>query len=533
MLPIAGDGQDLWLIVPAKDKKQIAIFHRKRMDKPYTLRRVPKLNGGVPANGAATAGGTLWLVYDGMTVQSLRMAKADERLQSLYEMPSTAGALPKKAQLLGLAADETGPWALIQVGDAKVLEELDKPDSKTKQEPKQNGKPQLSASEPADTPDQDTTTVDVESNGNTETTHADRLLHQERGKWVKYALPNDWSESQRAWLLMRKSSALPTVIVPAGDKALAVYHHAKETWHRTDYAVPNAQSAELAFAIVDHQLVMGRHKQGDAGELMIQLSLLRDGQASEIGDLVIEKPTTPNWAFASLGQEAALFNFDAAGSPSMTVMGLAGDRSTQGMPLTIEHPPPFVHDADRVLIVCALTLAILLMFSVWRREPTWNKLDLPEQLMLADMMRRAGAAMIDLAPAILLASLISGISMKQMYNHWPGTSGSWAALKPGAIAIAIFVLHTGLSEMFTGKSLGKMLMGLRVTTLDGKAPNIWQFFARNFLKILDLIAWYVLPVLALVGPNRQRLGDLIARTVVVMDRVEEDEDDQSDDAPFD
>jgi uncharacterized RDD family membrane protein YckC len=87
---------------------------------------------------------------------------------------------------------------------------------------------------------------------------------------------------------------------------------------------------------------------------------------------------------------------------------------------------------------------------------------------------------------------------------------------PGLIAIGLFMVHTCLSELFTGRTLGKAIMGLQVVSTDGRPPNIWQVIARNFLKSFDLIACYILPILALVGKHHQRLGDLVGRTLVVM-----------------
>jgi uncharacterized RDD family membrane protein YckC len=63
-----------------------------------------------------------------------------------------------------------------------------------------------------------------------------------------------------------------------------------------------------------------------------------------------------------------------------------------------------------------------------------------------------------------------------------------------------------------GQSLGKRYTGISVIKLKtGRACNYWESFLRNglslFLGVLDLI-------LILLN-RRQRLGDLMARTIVV------------------
>ena len=63
------------------------------------------------------------------------------------------------------------------------------------------------------------------------------------------------------------------------------------------------------------------------------------------------------------------------------------------------------------------------------------------------------------------------------------------------------------------------MFGLRVTCLDGTTPKHWQIIVRNLLKAFDLIA-YPLLLLPMLRPSRQRLGDLVARTIVVSIRNE-------------
>jgi uncharacterized RDD family membrane protein YckC len=89
----------------------------------------------------------------------------------------------------------------------------------------------------------------------------------------------------------------------------------------------------------------------------------------------------------------------------------------------------------------------------------------------------------------------------------------WAMMTPGLIAIAVTVMHVAISEALTGRSLGKVLLGLRVTDLKGNRPTARQALIRNALKTFDLIA-YLLLILPIVSPYRQRLGDMVAQTVV-------------------
>jgi uncharacterized RDD family membrane protein YckC len=79
-----------------------------------------------------------------------------------------------------------------------------------------------------------------------------------------------------------------------------------------------------------------------------------------------------------------------------------------------------------------------------------------------------------------------------------------------------------LSELLTGgRTPGKWLLGLRVRAEDGGAADISALLVRNVFRLVDLLpgTYAVGAVAVAVGGRRQRLGDLLARTVVVSDRV--------------
>ncbi len=109
----------------------------------------------------------------------------------------------------------------------------------------------------------------------------------------------------------------------------------------------------------------------------------------------------------------------------------------------------------------------------------------------------------------------------------PKIQGCLCASDCGAVVIAVFVTHTTLTELVLARTLGKAIVGLRTTTLTGTRPKAWQLLVRGLLKSLDLLpgAWLLL-LLPVNAPHRQRLGDLVGRTVVVTDVPPESEDGQ-------
>lgn len=88
------------------------------------------------------------------------------------------------------------------------------------------------------------------------------------------------------------------------------------------------------------------------------------------------------------------------------------------------------------------------------------------------------------------------------------------------VALASF-LYQGLSETFVnGRTLGKRIMGLRAVSADGTALTKQRAVVRNALRPVDFLplAYGVGGLLACIGPSSQRLGDLVAKTIVVRER---------------
>ncbi len=90
-----------------------------------------------------------------------------------------------------------------------------------------------------------------------------------------------------------------------------------------------------------------------------------------------------------------------------------------------------------------------------------------------------------------------------------------------ACIIGAQILYFIVLEALFGRTLGKRLVGLRVARFDGSRASLLQVVVRNLLRIVDV---FFLPtavvtslVLMVVTARRQRLGDFLARTVVLED----------------
>jgi uncharacterized RDD family membrane protein YckC len=82
--------------------------------------------------------------------------------------------------------------------------------------------------------------------------------------------------------------------------------------------------------------------------------------------------------------------------------------------------------------------------------------------------------------------------------------------------IAVYIAHTLLTEIFVGRSLGKLLVGLDVVNLDSSRPGVGALALRNLLRGVDAFFMFATLLLVFISPLRQRLGDAAAGTVVVL-----------------
>jgi uncharacterized RDD family membrane protein YckC len=134
----------------------------------------------------------------------------------------------------------------------------------------------------------------------------------------------------------------------------------------------------------------------------------------------------------------------------------------------------------------------------------------------APLASRAGAFYLDFTVVFALRLAVVRL-YPQTYDDW-----IWFVLLPPAPALACNLLYFFLSEWLYGATPGKFVMGLRVVrfeggTYDGGKPSFWSALVRNVAGIWErqfLMTIVVLPMM-IFNPRRQRMGDLLARTVVV------------------
>jgi uncharacterized RDD family membrane protein YckC len=128
-----------------------------------------------------------------------------------------------------------------------------------------------------------------------------------------------------------------------------------------------------------------------------------------------------------------------------------------------------------------------------------------------------------IAIGLFIVALIAGAST-DILSHEPGRSSSHAVLYfLGLFWLAYSLgnlLYFGCCELFMrGQTIGKRSMRIRVVKADGFSLDPLAIFLRTIFRVIDhLPPLYIVPVMT---KNSQRLGDLVAGTIVVVDEKAE------------
>ncbi len=174
---------------------------------------------------------------------------------------------------------------------------------------------------------------------------------------------------------------------------------------------------------------------------------------------------------------------------------------------------------SRVIEFGLLALAIIVVLFR-RHDSVAAAMPLPVTLTLAPLSARLSAFVIDaalLAGGGYLALLASGqpVTGAWMEAVWERTRSDVG----GKVQLLLFVglavaIYGFVFELAMSATPGKRLLGLHVAGPEGARPGAKAVLLRNLLRLVDLQLPPML-ILVVMTVNRQRVGDIVARTVVV------------------
>jgi uncharacterized RDD family membrane protein YckC len=124
---------------------------------------------------------------------------------------------------------------------------------------------------------------------------------------------------------------------------------------------------------------------------------------------------------------------------------------------------------------------------------------------------------------ILLAGIVlSNISAIQAVF---ASAPKWVSAVMILLLFLVFSSYFAFFEwLWSGQTPGKRWMKLRVIREDGRPITFWEAAVRNLLRVFDMVPppFYSIGLISVFATSRdQRIGDLVAGTVVVREREAE------------
>lgn len=163
----------------------------------------------------------------------------------------------------------------------------------------------------------------------------------------------------------------------------------------------------------------------------------------------------------------------------------------------------------------AITALMMVLLGWFRQQAAVAEGPAPtfDDVTLAPIGRRFAAGLIDASPVVL--TMIVFLGRHYALPSSVPRSHDFLFLLAYWLSGAVYVLHTTLTETLAGRSLGKIMLGLRVVTLYGQTPTQGALITRNILRLFDLSLFFFPVLFVPFSPLRQRSGDLAAGTLVV------------------
>jgi uncharacterized RDD family membrane protein YckC len=139
------------------------------------------------------------------------------------------------------------------------------------------------------------------------------------------------------------------------------------------------------------------------------------------------------------------------------------------------------------------------------------------------LRKRIAAALVDAGAILVLLILIAvlfGNDEASNWSLWAETQG-----RPRVVFFLLTFAYFVATELTSGQTLGKRLLGLRVVRVDGSRAEAGPIVIRNLVRLVDWLPFlYVVGAITVfaTGERRLRLGDLAAgtRVVAIGDRVD-------------
>jgi uncharacterized RDD family membrane protein YckC len=145
----------------------------------------------------------------------------------------------------------------------------------------------------------------------------------------------------------------------------------------------------------------------------------------------------------------------------------------------------------------------------------------PEKTILSYRLAGLGSRVIaHILDLLLLGAAMIGLTIAVGYGAGIVDRGLAIGLILVIVSLSPFAYFILFEALWNGQTLGKKAAGIRVRMIDGTPVTFLGALGRNLLRPADMLPGpYLLGVVAMfLNPRAQRIGDLVASTVVVYER---------------
>lgn len=95
-----------------------------------------------------------------------------------------------------------------------------------------------------------------------------------------------------------------------------------------------------------------------------------------------------------------------------------------------------------------------------------------------------------------------------------GNPPQWLAAILVVLAASVIPVYLGLCSWTFGRSMGMAVVGIRVSTPDGRRPGFFRAFVRSWAEVFGLFFWLLTAAVSLFDRKRRSLLDLLVQTEV-------------------
>ncbi len=353
-----------------------------------------------------------------------------------------------------------------------------------------------------------------------------------RGRWERIAGLQAAEAGTTFWVAGWKGDPFLFWQSPGGGVLFAT--HSPEGWSAPSRVLSEGDfQCGWAGAWTEGPLfIAGRGDADDAVQLHLYLleggRWVHHGAAREGGELLEINPRTSGVGIAR-GQ-LAVARPTKSGGVEFGSGEVGQSPAIDFEKLTLRTAAPEEMSPAQGLLVMALGIGLMMVVMYSRREQARRPAVVPAGFVLAPVWRRAVATIVDYLPAailvspfalFLMASEPAQFTLSTFFQNLNDPELRQRLFPAHVATILVYGVWCLVWELKTGSTPGKRLLGCGVLSMDGIRATGRQILWRNVMRVITFGMGEVGLVIALmmigvITVNRQRLGDILAGTIVVM-----------------